>query len=507
MKWFADLSKTRRERLLALLILIFGAFCLFSNTFGNAWTYDDLPVVVENADIRSLGAFFRDAYPGRPLREITYLLDYSLFGLNPPGYHIQNILWHGLNAGLIFILVRRLQGGRSAAWIASLLFLVHPVQVEAVANISHRKESLLLAFALLSVLVYMEAVKRSARRFVWVAASLGLAFVACLGKENAVVLPLVFVAYELACVPREQRILLKYPSLAGLLAAVGTAAVATWFFFFGGKALHQEQIVPLLVKMNFFGPWTEKIYSLMVLKSWLFIWAKLAWPVDLAVEYTYSLPVGWTDPWVLSAIIAMGTICALAVVSLRRWPPVFFGLLWFVLFWLPVSNLWPTSYFAADRYLYAPSAGLFIAVGYSFQRLLPRISPAMGALLLLLVTPLVFLTWQQNGVWRSAETLWTQAARVSPTSTFALSSMGNVFVAKGDMAKASEFFEQAVRLNPSNPGAVFNLGWVYEKRGMLPMATHYYRTFLSMPLSDPTTKAKAQELRQHLLTKYGIRLD
>ena len=126
-------------------LLFATAFLVSANTFGNGWTYDDFSVIVENSDVRSWAGFLKDSYPGRPLRELTYLLDHSLFGLNPFGRHIQQIFWHALNACLIFTLGRQLQLARWAALLAALIFVLYPLKVEVVANLSRRKDSLALA--------------------------------------------------------------------------------------------------------------------------------------------------------------------------------------------------------------------------------------------------------------------------------------------------------------------------------------------------------------------------
>ena len=143
----------RSPSLASLLLLLLAAFALFANTFGAEWNYDDFPVIVDNPDVLSFANFFKDQFPGRPLREFTFVIDHALFGMAPAGWHIQHIFWHAFCAWLLWLLAVRLDFGRTVAWITSLFFLVHPLQVETVANLSHRKESLALVFSLLALLV------------------------------------------------------------------------------------------------------------------------------------------------------------------------------------------------------------------------------------------------------------------------------------------------------------------------------------------------------------------
>ena len=140
------------KKLIPYVLLMGLAFLLFSNTFLSTWTYDDFKLIVNNPDIRSMDQLINDSQPGRIGRDISLLLDYQMFGLNPAGFHVQNILWHGINAILIMLLAGRLGGSRFVALSSAVLFMIHPVQVEVVANLSHRKDSIALAFILLSML-------------------------------------------------------------------------------------------------------------------------------------------------------------------------------------------------------------------------------------------------------------------------------------------------------------------------------------------------------------------
>lgn len=494
----------KRENILVPAILLVGAFLLFSNTFGNTWTYDDFPVLVENTDIRSLSAFLQDSYPGRPLREMTYLLDYALFGLNPAGYHIQNIFWHGLNAWLIFALVRRLQGSSRVAWIASLLFLVHPLQVEVVANISHRKDSLALAFCLLGMLAYTRVFTGGQRSFRWLVAACGLTLVALLAKQNAVGLPLVFGAYELAFVPREQRVLLKCKSLLWALLAIG-AGVLGWLWFAGLQSAYANKVRELLLfKANYDGEVSFGNYYLMVLKSWAFIFLKFLVPHDLAVEYTYQVPSTWSDPWVLAALSGLFSYAFGLWFSLRHSPRIFFALVWVGVFWLPVSNLWPLVYWAADRYLYAPAAGLVILAAVALDKVFCR-QAILAAVVGCIAVFLSVSTVRQNLVWRSEETLWRQAYRVSPSSSFALNNLGNIYLLSGEMLKSKEFYEKSVAVNSLNPTAYYNLGLIYERTGQKDKALSYYQKFLK--INSPAYQSQAQNLRQRLRLQYGVVLN
>ena len=311
---------------LEFLALIALAFLFYSNTFANGWTLDDFPVIVNNPDIKSLGGFLTNSYPGRPLREITFLIDHAFFGLDPVGYHFQNILWHGLNGCLVYLLARRLTLLPIPAFLAACLFLLHPIQVEVVANISHRKDSLALFFCLVSSLCYWQFLKDLSRaKWLWLLAAVGSAAVAMLAKQNALIMPMVFLLIE-TVESSGKRCLLTYKRTLWALGIVAAASALSWLLFAGGREAHLNGIVELLVKFNYYPDWTESAYFMTVLKSWVFMLGKYFWPVNLAVEYTYSVPVAWSDLWVVTGLV--GTVGALGwLLWARLKSPLFFFML------------------------------------------------------------------------------------------------------------------------------------------------------------------------------------
>lgn len=475
---------------------------VFANTFGNAWTYDDFPVIVDNPDVRSWSAFLLDSYPGRPLRELTYLFDYQLFGLDPRGWHFQNIFWHGLNAWLLLILAGQLTGKRVVAWLAALIFLLHPLQVEVVANISHRKDSLALAFVMLAFLAYRKALdtpEKRSRLLVFAVIAWGCGVFA---KQVAVMLPLILASYEFLLVPVEKRLLCRRCSW--LLGVVGLVipAVVGWLAFFGGRDLFFRAIAINIKKYNVFGEVGVVDYYATVLAYLGRMVVRLFWPLDLAAEYTYPVAGLGADPW------AMVGVCAsvIAVVGLllfwNRRPSIAFCLLWTLIFWLPVSNLWPLVYMAADRYWYLPMAGISLLLAFAMNYLCSGRRLVLITAGLMICAALAVLTWQQNRVWASPQTLWTHAVSVSPSSPFALNNMGNVYLLKGDTDKAMSYYLRARNVNPYNPTAHYNLGLIYEQRMQLRQARNSFLQFLERAGEDyAQDKGK---VRKHLQQKYGL---
>ncbi len=482
-----------------LLLLV--VFFLFANTFGHTWTGDDFPVILENADIRSLPGFFANHYPGRPMRELTYLLDHALFGLNHNGFQFQNILWHGINAVLIYAVARKFCLGHFPSFLAGLLFLTHPLTVEVVANISHRKDSLALAFSLITILCLQMFYQGGRRKWVWGAFAMCGAIVAFFSKQTAVALIPMALVLNFVVAPQEKRMFGKHFKVVFVVAASIGITILVVIPWSGFVDILQEKYAEvgrtMLGKMNYFGPWDFTLYLLTVFKGWAFLFLRVAWPLDLGMEYTYALPTGWLDLWVVSGIlIALGSLVAAGWAFRRLHLVVFWGIIWFWAFYLPTANLWPLAYFAADRYLYAPLAGLCLIVAWGLHRLPQRQTALVWIPAVILLLFFISLTWQQNRVWASPESLWTHSYQVSPSSSFALNNMGNIAYDEGRLRDAREYYQRALALNPYNLETHFNLGMLYERLGQPSLALARFRTFLQA--DNPKYQAEAQILRRHL---------
>lgn len=499
-----DKIKDTLVTLFPYLLLVLVAFALYAESFGHQWAMDDHVVVVQNQDIRSWSGFLQDNYPGRPLRELTYLLDYKLFGLNPAGYHFQNLLWHGLNASLLVLVVKALGAGSVVAWCAGLLFLLHPINVEVVANISHRKDSLMLFFVQLGLLALIRFYRSSNYlQKIKTAGFMGLfVTLASFAKQAAAGFLPLGLGYELTHVDPKNRVFLKNRKVIWVASAAIVIFAIVWYLRVWQGDHFQESIVGSLIKLKVYSGWNNELYLLVILKSLAFMTLRLVWPFSLAMEYVFDVPSGWLDLWVLSGV----SLLAVAGLSLcflnRRMPLITLGLVWVVAFWLPVSNLlWPVAYFAADRYMYACSAGFAIILASTVTKLFLSKKTMFYVLVVFLISGMGYLTWQQNRVWQDELHLFEQALKVSPGSTQALMGLGVEHMEAGQFNMAQSYFEKAATdFNDSK--SLYFLGQVYEEKGDVKAALRYYQRFIMM--NEPRYRAEVMSLRNHLRKKYGI---
>jgi len=267
--------------------------------------------------------------------------------------------------------------------------------------------------------------------------------------------------------------------------------------------MHNSMRGTLALKANYFEPVTLVVYYLTVLKSWVFMALRLVWPFDLALEYTFPVPGSFFDPWVLAGFALCLIVLVWGCLAFRRWPTAGWLLGAALCLFLPTANIWPLAYLAADRYLYAPMAFLALLTGSALTRVPVRRDLVVSVSLVVLLSS-AMLTWQQNRVWESPKTLWTQALRVNPGSSFVLNNMGNLALEEGDTSRARDYYRRAAQVNPVNPTAHYNLGWLAEQRRDIPAALKHYRAFAA--LDNPAFSQQLQELRVHLLRNYGVRL-
>jgi tetratricopeptide (TPR) repeat protein len=504
----SKLNKYLKEQMVPLICFMAAAFLLFMNTFGQQWTYDDYPVIVRNLDIRSLGNFLRDTYPGRPLRELTFMLDYTLFGFDPRWYHFQNIFWHALNAFLLFRLVRSLRGALWLAWTAGMIFLVHPLTVEVVANTSHRKDSLATAFCLLAALFFLRSY-HGRRGWAWMLAALGCGVVACFAKQTGVGIFVVMLGYDLFLAPLDQRKLpiparlnLSDRKLSCSLLALSFLALFAWYGWLINNQAFQLRITNSLQALGASDIGTSA-YFVLVLKALSSMLLRVVWPVNLAIEYTFPFPDGFVDPWVLATLFLFVAAAFFLAVLGKRKSIGFLMLVWVVVFWVPTSNLlFPLAYFAADRYLYTPLAGFAVLAGL----IIGHIAKGKATRLVtcsVLVSILAALSWQQVNVWESGKSLYAQAQKVSPSSVVVQEGLASEYINTDELDKALEILTP-LHEKGNSVKSIYLLGLVYEKKGEIDKAISYYRKFLL--INDPRYQKEVFGIWTILRKKYRVNL-
>jgi tetratricopeptide (TPR) repeat protein len=484
---------------LALVLLVAVAFAgVAGNGFVN---FDDDVYITANAQVRrgltpatALWAL-TSTEEGNwyPLRRLSHLADVSLFGLNPRGHHLASLAWHAAAVVLLFAALRLLTGAAGPAFVVAALFGAHPLQVESVAWAAERSNVLAGFFFALTLLLWARHARRPGPgRYgaALAAGALGLA-----AKPALVTLPFVLLlldAWPLARLgapgsppwrpapARLRRCLLEQAPLLLLAAAAGAMAVAAHI---RGGGLSRLEAFPL-------GPRLANA----VLSCGRYV-AALLWPHDLAVFYPHpgrAVPLG-------AAALAGLLLLALTAVTLaqaRRRPWLAVGWLWFLVMLAPVSGIVQFgSHARADRFVYLPAIGAFLALVWLAVHTLRPWRPGRAALAPLAGASLAALaaaTAAQVGHWRDSASLFSHALRVAAPSRVSLNNLANALLAEGRPGEAEPLYRQAIQVRDD---AILhaNLGTALLQLGRREEALESYRAALAR---DPRLDFVRQRLAE-----------
>jgi tetratricopeptide (TPR) repeat protein len=446
-------ADARRLRVLAMAAVALLAACVYALALRNGYAIDDETIVWRNPVVHGfgnlrelvLGPYWQksgDLY--RPVTLVSFALDWTLFGASPGPAHGVNVLLHAAVAVLVAELVRRLGGGIGPAAAAGAVFAVHPVHVEAVANLVGRSELLAALFVLLACHVYLRGSPRSAGRIAAVAALylLGLG-----SKEIAVTLPALLLAVD-ALRLREERagvraLLVRNAPLLAVL--VGTLGVYLLLRVQANGGLLGQGPAPYLVGMST----STRVATAVSL--WPEYVRLLVWPATLSADWGPDLldVAGWGSPrtWLGAAIILASAAAAWHSWRRGRWTAA--AVLWFTAAVLPVSHLpFAAGTMLAERNLYLPSVALAfllppLAAAVARERTAVRWAAAGGLALLLALG--AARSWTRTPVWASSDRVFAAMVDEHPRLWWVEYRAGVILANHGRPLEAVPWLESAER--------------------------------------------------------------
>lgn len=458
--WTSGTTSLRSASWLAAL----AAALAFANSVGNDFAYDDRLIIAGNEDIKSLetlpGTFAKPYWPNahgrelglwRPVTTWVYGLQWALWDGDPAGFHLVNVLLNSLAAALVVLLLGELLPV-SAALLAGLVFAVHPVHAEAVANVVGMAEVLSGTLYLGACLAAVRGRGRMGGGRVLLVAGLFLA--AVLAKESAVTLPGAVFLVDAAGRNLHVRHLRAYLAERWPLYAV--LGVTTGLVFAGRVAVlgSVADPYPPLGAEVLAGGEVPRIWT--VLGTWPEIFRLLFLPVELSADYTppvIPMAFGWTPRSVCGLLLGLGALVVAwwgwrrGPVSRRGLSPATlgFGVLWFVVTLLPASNLlFLSGVLLAERTLYLPSVGFAAGVGWLLVQMRSE-RPRAGALVI--AAGLVLLgcrTVARNPTWKDNATVFATLLRERPASGRAQWVSGDVYMGRGDRERGLAAYRRAI---------------------------------------------------------------
>lgn len=445
------------------VLLAFLAFALYAAAIPNEFVFDDNHTLRTNPIVRDPSRWaelFTDPSHGyRPVRYLSFILDYAIGGDRPWIYHVMNALYHGVTCFLVWRLLLRLTGDARAALAGALLFLAHPAHTESVAYISGRRDILTALFyvaAFLAFLRWRDTPGGSVRAGLgWAALSMASLALALGAKEMAVTFPAMAVMYELVF---DRKAFVRHLPLYAVGALL--AGYVAW------KTLRGDVTGQ---RTPWGGSWDVQYMTATAL---LGHYAKLClFPATLLADYSidaFPLVRSATAPAFLFGVASLAGALAAAVALLRRAPLVSFGIAWFFLALAPVAQIVPYHELGADHYVYLPSVGACLALGIGFARLWDRVGARPAAAVLGVVLALFAgRTVVRIFDWRTPESIYMATLRTAPRCARAQLNLGSVTAMKpaknsaeqnANLRRALPYYDRAVEADPTYVFAFFSRG-------------------------------------------------
>jgi hypothetical protein len=457
-----------------------------------------------------------------PMRIIGYLsfaLNYQIGQFDPTGYHLVNILIHWLTGMAVYFFTRVLLRTPRLAdtvsepartWLplfVALLFVLHPLQTQAVTYIVQRLASLAALFYISSMTCFLRARMGEGGRVrtLWLALSLCFALLAFFTKQNTFTLPFALLLLEMTLFPVNWRRL----ALAGGVA-VGGLAVA-WLLF--ASLFHYDPLS--LAAMEKLTRETTEISRAAYLATQLpVLWVYLrlfAWPSGLHVDYAMEALDGFRHGVVWLALAGHFLVLGFAFSVWRRWPLVTFAVLFYYLAHGIESSFLPITDVVFEHRTYLPNLGLCLLAGWIVLDVLPRWIPSkvVGVIAVVVLILLGYATWQRNQVWRDPVGLWTQNVEVAPTKARAWSNLGRQLLEANRPRDGARAAQESINLQlQKDPTAVLSRPDILNMITALYLTGQYEK---AMALTDqfidqPMTQAERSRFYVNQGLIYGAQL-
>lgn len=519
-----------------LFLLIILTMCVFSPSLFNDFSGDDASFLKNNPFYHNPGNISRlfskdynvdpnsnvylnvsDKGTGsvayRPALSITYFWDAFIWGDNAFGFHLTNLIIHLANVALVYVLLVRLLPGTQ--WLGACLFAIHPIQTEAVCSIGFRADLLACFWCLISFLSWVISREKSSIKFVVVSAI--AYFLGIFSKESAVPLIFLLIFYDalILRIPNKHLHLIKRSLFH---CAVLMFYLYLYFFIFRNTSLNisfGNKGIPVYI-LSMFLIWHEYLQS-FVLPFIL---------IPLPPFYSPQLSAG-SEFWIILPIVTAIVFWGSFVYVCRKHKTLAFFLLWYIIFYLPISGVIPQPIPIAHRFMYLPAIGILSVLAYAIQEIVKRFSDMSSLanklsrfILPTIIATLAICTFTLTFYWRNNYSLgkiWTThypdqyigyqlLAKVyyneslgyeaiphfkktialgnpNPTNYYEL---GQFLLEVGQTDEAFQYLEKVTRDHPNYSDGHFGLGRIYKLRRDFKQAIIHFRTAL-----DQTSKQEA----------------
>jgi len=507
---------------IAVAVIAALSIITYLNCFSNQFVYDDTSTIADTyfiKDWKNFPSLFTHDYfkysgelTYRPIVTLSYFIDYSLWHLNPAGYHIVNVLLHTINTILTYLFVlllcrsfstdtypgktptkANLRFHTEIAALTSIFFAIHPIVSEVVNLVSYREDLLATAFLIASFFFFLRYRKKATAPFCII--TLLAYFLALFSKESAIVLPALVFFFELIFSPYTETCTITATPLKAALDIIRRP------FFLGYIGI---SIVYLVIRFLVLHNPGEKIAypegsflinMLTVAKVLGRYLANIFMPFGLNADY-HVLFI--KTPLSRSFLIPFFAFLSTVIIAIRlkanitfplsnnkgnrtlfreKYAILIFSILWFFISILPVMNIIPLANIMADRYLYFPILGFCLFISTALTSLKTGIK---YPLIILLIIFYCSLTVNRNNIWRDEFTLWHKSSQSPLCSFTTYNNLGTQYNKKGYPDAALTFYQKAIQ-KAREAGfthystVYYNIGNVFEKKELNQQAVSAYK--------------------------------
>ncbi len=483
--------------LAGIAIIVLAVFFSYLPSITGGFVFDDNLLLTKNYLVRNPDGLHRiwctsESVDYWPITNTALWLEWRLWGMHPAGYHVTNLVLHVAEALLIWIILQRLSV--PGAFLAAVIFAVHPVNVESVAWIAQRKNTMAMLFFLLSILWYVKyvisfhaprptfgwcpvAAKQltthcppTTAHYSWYWLSLGAFVTAMLGKGSVVILPVVLLGIVWWLRPLTTRDIVKISPF--FAAAAVLAGVNMWF---------QTHGTAIVIRSAGF---MERLLGAGGV-VWFYLY-KAFFPLNLIFLYPqWHIEAGYLSWWL--PILAALAVTALLWLYRASWSrPLLFAWGFFCVALVPMMGFTDVGLMkyslVADHYQHIAIIGAIAlaSAGWSkwFRFNRDEISWAATAVAVTATAVLAVLTWRQNGLYRNEIELYQATLEKNPNCWLLHNNLGIALVAAGRPQDAFPHYRQALFLKHDYPEALYNMGNAFRKIGQYQKAIECYRQAL-----------------------------
>jgi len=461
-----------RNKYLFIGLLIIIGICVYANTFQGDFVWDDQHLIVNNVFVKdwsNLGKVFTTNFHHfdfgssnfyRPLVAVSLMTNYSLGKLNVFGYHLVNLLFHLANAFLIWWLVKIIlkddekEGERYdlIAGLCALVFLIHPLQVNAISYIAGRPTLMGGFFALASLAFFIKYQKTT--RISYYVLTIIMFLLGLISKETAVLIPFSFLAYHLIFCKRDRKSFLIYILLV-IIIIIYTVSRHTIFDF--SKGITSTSVICNM-------PCRVATF----LKSLLVYYRLMFMPLDLQMERTIQ-PAKFFFEGLASFSLGILVLYSALLYFYRKHKSLIFFTGFFFINLLPYAGIFPLNAFIAEHWLYLSLPGFFFIVFSVVTQPLriKFVNIARWVLIVLFFTFFMLVTITYNTVWKDEIALYNYVLKYTPGSIRVRSNLGAIYFARGMFDEAIRILENAAKIAPTHAEVHNNLGACYHRVGRI----------------------------------------